>query len=380
MHSQRHLFDLPEDVHYLNGAYMSPLMKPVQEAGMAGIKRKANPSALFAADYFKEAVVAKELFGRIVQCNPKQVAIIPSASYGIKAAVNNVPAGNGTHAITVSEEFPSGYYSVKEWCKKNGKTLKVVSAPASTFNRGKLWNENLLESINKDTSMVVISSIHWNDGTLFNLEQIGTRCREVGAIFIVDGTQSVGALPIDVLRCKIDALVCAAYKWLMAPYTIGLAYYSEYFDNGDPLEDVWLNKPGSEDFPNITQYKEGYREGAARYSMGEHSNFILLPMLIRALEQIHIWGIDAIQEYCVRLVQPLVQFLQEKNYWVEEPSCRASHLFGCLPPPAVDKQLKFQQLLEHKVFVSLRGGGFRVSPYLYNTENDIAALMEVLNK
>ncbi|MGL5891508.1 MAG: aminotransferase class V-fold PLP-dependent enzyme, partial [Bacteroidia bacterium] len=109
MLSQKHLFDLPDDIHYLNCAYMSPLMKQVQDAGVAGIKRKANPTQITPADFFSTANEVREKFARIVHCNAQQVAIIPAASYGIQNAVNNIPLNNGNHAITVGEEFPSDY-------------------------------------------------------------------------------------------------------------------------------------------------------------------------------------------------------------------------------------------------------------------------------
>ena len=85
-----------------------------------------------------------------------------------------------------------------------------------------------------------MSSIHWTDGTKFDLRKIGERCREANALFIVDGTQSVAVMPIDVVENNVDALVCASYKWLLGPYSIGLAYYSEAFNSGKPIEDSWL--------------------------------------------------------------------------------------------------------------------------------------------
>jgi selenocysteine lyase/cysteine desulfurase len=74
------------------------------------------------------------------------------------------------------------------------------------------------------------------NGLRFDLERIGAKCRQVGAKFLVDGTQSVGALEMDVQRFHIDALVCAAYKWLFGPYSLALAYISDDFSNGRPLE------------------------------------------------------------------------------------------------------------------------------------------------
>ena len=375
---QKHLFQLPGDIVYLNGAYMSPLLKSVEEAGIKGISRKRDPSSIKSDDFFNEAEETRIKLGSLINAAPQQIALIPSCSYGLKSVVNNLPVNNGKYAITVAEEFPSDYYTILNWCKKNDKELKVISPPNSLQGRGRIWNDKILESINIDTAVVIISSIQWTDGTKFDLQKIGERCKEVNAVFIVDGTQSVGALPIDVTAYRIDALVCAAYKWLLGPYSIGFGYFSEYFNRGVPLEDTWMNKSNANDFTRLTSYIDEYKPGAARYNAGEFSNFILTPMLGAALEQIIDWKVNLIQDYCSNLIQPLVQLLKEKNFWIEDENYRTNHLFGFLLPQTLSRAHLLEKLQERKVFVSIRGDAIRVSTHLYNTERDIVALGEIL--
>ncbi len=376
---QKHLFQLPGDIVYLNCAYMSPLLKSVEEAGMKGIARKRNPASIQQEDYFNEAEEIRKKLGSLLNAAPQQIAIIPSSSYGLKSVVNNLPVNTGKYAITVADEFPSGYYTILNWCKKNDKELKVIQPPGYTGDRGKKWNDKILEAINTDTAVVLMSSIHWTDGTKFDLKKIGERCKEVNALFVVDGTQSVGALPIDVAAYHIDALACAGYKWLLSPYSIGFAYFSEYFNEGIPLEDTWMNKSNANDFVRLTSYVDEYKPGAARYNAGEFSNFILLPMLNAALDQIIDWQVNLIQDYCTNLIKPLVQVLKEKKFWIEDENYRASHLFGFLLPDNISSAHLMEKLREKKIFVSVRGDAIRVSAHLYNTEKDIEALADVLS-
>ncbi|NBC06158.1 MAG: aminotransferase class V-fold PLP-dependent enzyme, partial [Bacteroidetes bacterium] len=86
------------------------------------------------------------------------------------------------------------------------------------------WNEAILDAIDERTALVSLAHVHWADGTLFDLPAIRQRATEAGALLVIDGTQSVGALPFDIQEIQPDALICAAYKWLMGPYTTGLAY------------------------------------------------------------------------------------------------------------------------------------------------------------
>lgn len=165
---QKHLFQLPGDIHYLNCGYMSPLMKTVEEAGITALQKKRNPSLIKADDFFDESVELRKLFAQLINCPAQQVAVIHSASYGLQNAVNNIPVTNGSHAITIADEFPSCYYAVKKWCEANNKTLKVVAPENGPGSKAKKWNEKLLDAITAETSAVVISSIHWMNGTLFD--------------------------------------------------------------------------------------------------------------------------------------------------------------------------------------------------------------------
>lgn len=378
MTNQKELFQLPVDIHYLNCGYMSPLLRSVEEAGMIGMQRKRNPSAVFSDDFFNQSETLRKLFGQLINCPAEQTAIIPSTSYALQAAMNNIGAHKGTHAITVADEFPSDYYTIRRWCDENKKELKIIKGDKKDYSKGRAWNQKILEAITPETSVVIMSSIHWTDGTKFNLKEIGKRCKEVDAFFIIDGTQSVGALPMEVNEFNIDVLVCAAYKWMLGPYSMGMAYFSDFFNNGKPLEESWLNRINSNNFSALTAYKDEYRPAAERYNVGEHSNFILTPMLIRSIEQIMSWKVESIQEYCGQIIQPLIKFLQENNFTVEEDKFRANHLFGFLLPTGFHSGHLLEELQKRKIFVSVRGDAIRVSPHLYNDENDVSALIEAL--
>ncbi len=379
MHHQRQHFQLPDDIHYLNGAYMSPLMKSVEEAGIEGMRRKRNPSGISPEDFFEESKTVRARFAQIINCKPDQVAIISSVSYGLASAMRNLHVDTGQTAIVVGDEFPSDYYAVESWCRDNDKRMQVIKAPETTEHRGERWNQAILESINADTAVVVLSSIHWTDGTRFDLRAIGQRCREVNARFIVDGTQSVGVMPIDVAAFNIDALICAGYKWLLGPYSIGVAYYGEYFDHGRPIEEAWVNRSNAVNFAALTQYAEEYTPAAGRYNAGEFGNFILIPMLSASLKQILEWDVANISAYCSSLTQPLAAWLRENEYVVEDDEYRSPHIMGVGMPASMDMDIVINQLRERKIFVSRRGKSIRVSAHVYNTHKDIDALKDALS-
>jgi selenocysteine lyase/cysteine desulfurase len=380
MNCQKHLFQLPEGIHYLNCAYMSPLLKSVEERGIEGMRLKRNPLSIKPVDFFTGAVSVRQKFGQMVGCNPAQVALMPSVSYGMNSVIRNIDFRKGQHALTISEEFPSCYYTAQRWCSDHGAELRVIARNDDIPRKGKEWNLRILEAINMDTAFVVMASVHWMNGTMFDLEKIGARCREVGAKLIVDGSQSVGALPIDVQACKIDALICAAYKWLMGPYSTALSYIHEDFNNGVPLEESWMTRPNSERFDRLTQYEEGYKPGAVRFDVGQSSNFIFLPMLDEALGQLLEWGVENIQEYCRVLGAPLIGHFLEKGAPVDDDSHRAHHLMGLQLPSGTNGEALVSELQSRNVYVSLRGNNIRISINVFNNEADVRELISALDQ
>jgi selenocysteine lyase/cysteine desulfurase len=200
----------------------------------------------------------------------------------------------------------------------------------------------------------------------------------VGALVVVDGTQSIGAMPFDLSRIRPDAVICAGYKWMMGPYSIGLAYYGEAFDQGVPLEENWINRLGSEDFTGLVKYQDAYQPGALRYEVGEHSNFILVPMMLEALRQVNAWGPANIQAYCRAITRRGIALLREHGYWVEDETWRGQHLFGIRFPQGLDPVKIRERVKRKNISVSFRGEFMRVSPHVYNTEQEFMKLVEVL--
>ncbi len=232
----------------------------------------------------------KQRFSKLINVKESQrIAIIPSASYGVATAVQNINIQKWQNIVGIAEQFPSNYFSWKRKADEVGANLKIVSVD-SVQHRGAAWNRAILEAIDTSTIVVAIPHVHWVDGTKFDLKAIRKRTKEVGAYLIVDGTQSVGALSFDMEEYDVDALICGGYKWLLGPYSIGLAYFNAKFDNGIPLEENWVARKESDNFAKLIDYEPQYKPFAHRYSVGESSNFALLPMISESIRQLNEWG------------------------------------------------------------------------------------------
>lgn len=378
--NQRSKFSLPSSGTYLNCAYMSPLLKSVERAGLKGLLRKRNPMKISPADFFSETEELRGQFARLINLKEtKRIVIVPSVSYGMATVAKNIKISSGENIIVAAEQFPSNYYTWHELAKENNADLKIISS-IDGMGRGKVWNERILEAINSKTKVVALGHVHWADGTLFQLAKIRKRTKEVGALLVIDGTQSVGALPFDVQKLQPDALVCGGYKWLMGPYSFGLAYYGSYFDQGKPIEENWINRKHSENFAGLVNYQDEYQPQALRYEVGQHSNFVYVPMMLAALKQINQWKPENIQQYCEKISANAIDQLRQAGCWIEDINYRAHHLVGLRLPQHINKKKLSAALKKNKIAVSFRGEAIRVAPHLYNSEADMLKLASVIKK
>ena len=376
---QRAEFTLPDDVHYLDCAFMAPLLLRVESAAIGALIRNRVPSRLGSQDFFSEADLARQLFAKLINCpEPQRIALVPSVSYGLATAARNLHLQPGQNIVVAGGQFPSNVYVWRRLAERTGCVVRTVDAPESLADRAQAWSNRLLDAIDGATGVVALGTIDWSDGTPFELEAIGERARAVGAAFVLDAIQSVGAAPFDLQRVQPDALVCGGYKWLLGPMGIGLAYLGSRFEGGEPLEETWLGRVGSRDFTQLDQLSDDYEQGAIRYDMGGRAQFMLLPMLNAALQQLLVWQPRRIQEYCARLAISLVTAARDLGFETTTELDRSNHLFALRPPPGIDPARLRAGLAERNVFVSLRAGGLRISPHVYNDERDVVRLIEGL--
>ena len=379
MNCQIDKFIIEGNKTYLNCAYMSPMLKTVEEAGIKGLKIKRAPHNILPEDFFSDVNDLKKSFAKLINLDKhERIAISSSVSYGLANITNNIQLKESDNVILIGDQFPSNVYPWMELTKKYNANLRFINKPNSEDNAGRAWNEKILNSINKQTKVVAMGLVHWADGTIYDIEEIRKKTKEVNALLIIDGTQSIGVMPFDIKTTKPDALICAGYKWLMGPYGIGLSYYGPFFDNGKPIEESWINRKNSEDFSNLINYEDEYGEYARRYSVGQQSNFINISMLKAGIDQLNNWGVKNVYKYIESITTPCFPLLNRENTWYEDSKFRSSHLFGIRPKKNLKKILK--KIRENNIFISLRGDVIRVSPSVYNTKEDVQKLFKCISE
>jgi selenocysteine lyase/cysteine desulfurase len=371
---QRHLFDIPDDVAYLNCAYMSPLMKSALEAGTVGLARKARPWQITSGQFFTGSEEFRTTAGRLLDCSPDCIAVVHSASYGIATAARNLPVNKGQGILVLEEQFPSNYYAWQRLAEDSGASLKIVPWPEDQD-----WTAAVLNSLTADVAIAALPHVHWTSGGRLDLVRIGDACRKLGAALVLDLTQSLGALPFSVRDVQPDFAVAASYKWLLGPYSIGLLYVAPKWQCGMPLEENWIQRANASDFASLILYTGDYVAGARRFDVGERSNFALLPAAVRAMKQLLDWDIAQISETTGVLNRQIAEWAANLGFFAPAEPLRAPHYLALRRKAVVPKELP-EILAREKVFVSVRGSSIRVTPHVYNKVEDGERLIACLRR
>ncbi len=370
-------FDIPRDICYLNAAYMTPQPQRVLRAAFAGAERRAMAWEITPVDFFREVEILREAFARQVYCSPENIAIVPSASYGVSVAANNLSIEKDSFILVLADQFPSNYYPWQRLAERHGAELLVVAQ-----RDGQSWADAILECLQEFGGRIEIAAMarhHWSTGASIDLDAVVGALREQGTRIVLDLTQTVGAFPIDISELSPDFMVAAGYKWLFCPYGVSFLYVDEQHFDGVPIEEAWLSRVGAEDFSLLASYTEHYQSGARRFDAGERSSFSNVAGAISALELLDEWGIDNISIELGKTNKLITDILNKNGFETMHPISRAPH-FQSARLPNVDRRELTSRLIAEGVYVSQRGDRLRLAPHLYTDERDLARFEDSLRK
>lgn len=371
--SQRDLFAIPDRMAYFNTAYSGPLLRESHDRLIKAAGAKTQPWTRKVDDFFTDADCIRQLSARVFGATEDHYAIIPAASYGVKAAAHAIrpTLSAGDEILVIADEFPSNILPWRELAAQIGATIVTVPMPESGN-----WADAIIARLDKSVKLAALAHYHWTNGGFVDLERIGAACAANGTILVLDVTQSLGAAPLDLTKVKPDFMICPGYKWLLFPYGVGIMYVAERWWDAEPIEGGWLTRANAHDFANLMSYCETFRVGARRFDIGETCT-ALLSGAIAALEQIERWTIPAISQSLSAINKQLAERLRAIGFGVSDDASYARHMFGARVPDHFDGDL-VTELREKNVFVSQRGRSIRFAPHLNVTNDDIDQLLDAV--
>jgi selenocysteine lyase/cysteine desulfurase len=372
--SARDEFAVPRDVAFLNAANIGPRLAAVRVAEVSALNRWAAPWQLTADDWFADTERLRALAAPLFNANADDIAIVPSVSYAMAVAMQNVPVERGQSIVVLGEEFPSNYYGWEQRAREAGAVLRVVARGADGS-----WTEAILQAIDSATAVVSVPVCHWTDGALIGIDAVAHRARSVGAALVIDASQSLGVVPLDVKKLNPDFVVAVGYKWLLGPFGASYLYIARRHQGGRSIEEAWAMRRGSQDLARLTEYQTEFRHGARRFDAGEHQNFILLPMAIAALEHAQRWEAARVGAWMSQLTGEFADIGASLGFPPTPESVRSPHFLGLHVGSERAKEIT-AALRADGVYVAARGAAIRVSPFMHTTPEDVSRFAGALTK
>ncbi|MFQ5865542.1 MAG: aminotransferase class V-fold PLP-dependent enzyme [bacterium] len=368
-------FDFEEQV-YLNCAAQGPFPKVTVDAIRNAIQLKSNPYTIEDTIYFDLPARVRKRAARLIGARPEEIALSTGASHGINIAANGLPLTVGDEILVADREFPANVYP---WLNQEKRGVKTrIIKPEGRF----ITPEDFERNISPRTKVIAVSFVNYANGYRADLKFIGKLCKNYNIYFVVDGSQGVGGVPINVKELGIDIMAVAGYKWLLSPYGSGFVYVRDAILEKISVPEVnWARIKGAEDFNSLLKYKLEFCEGAPRFDYPETANFLNNAAMEASLNFLLNVGVKKILAHCQSLLDYLIENLPQDKFQIIS-SLQAKHRSNFLSISAQspeDTAAAFRRLKEGHVHVSLREDALRISPHVYNNRENIDKLCELLS-
>jgi selenocysteine lyase/cysteine desulfurase len=366
----RKQFPVTENKAFLNHAAESPLPRPVAEA----VREHLDRSSRFGEGSGEPKDLGKQCFAKLVGAKSGEIALVENTSMGLNIAANVLRYPPGSKVVTTDLEYPSVVYP---WLRKGiGAKIQYVKNVD-----GRVSLDDMEKAVDDKTVAVAISHVEYANGFRHNLRVLSELVHEHGAYLVVDAIQSVGTMPIDVVRDEVDFFMAAGYKWLLSPPGAAYLYVKdELIDKLEPPFVGWASVDQeifeTADFYDIWNLK--LSKTASRFEVGSPStmSFVGAAEAMKMLLEV---GTEKVKTRIMKLTDRVIDSVKDlglKLQTPEEKSCRSG-----IVNFKVSKPLKLvERLGKKKIVVSARAQGIRVSPHYYNTEEEIDKLMEEVKK
>jgi len=364
----RNEFPELEEVVYLNNAAISLMPVRSREALIASLKDREYTGEKRTEIRNEREKNTRKKIGEIINASYKDICLVSNTSEGLNIIAQGLDLKEDENVVIVKHGFPGNSVPWLNLTKK-GVRVKIVDS-----EYGDDATEKIMAAVDGATRVLSISFVEWIDGFKYDLEKLGNFCHEKGIIFVVDSIQGVGAMKLDVRSARISFLSNGGFKWLMSPNGTGFIYVNK---NILPEIDMkYLGYLSLVKGPMDFDYDLTLKDSAKKFRLGSINDTGIAAME-RSLDLILELGIEKIQKHILDLTQYASEGIRTKGYDIlsDFPDKNRS---GILSFGSKDTAELYQRLIEKNIIVSFRKKWIRISPHLYNTQEDIDRMLVCL--
>jgi cysteine desulfurase/selenocysteine lyase len=363
-------FPVTSKYAYFDHAAVGPLSTRVLDATKRVVQEKSE-GGIHWESWEEQAEAARKSIAELVGAREEEIALTTSTSEGLAIVANGLSYEKDQNIVTCDMEFASNLFPWQALTKRHGLELRVVRN-----HEGSLRMEDFSDVINAKTKVVSISYVQYSNGFRTDLAELSKIAHENGAYVVTDAVQAVGQMPIDVTDLGVDFLASSGYKWLLSPISTGFLYVRRGL-----LDELWPTIVGYRSDENPMDYN--YRnfqpaQTARRYEAGQ-LNFPGFAGMREAIGLLQNIGIENVWSRILSLIGLLRNGLKRNNTFQIQSSMDEKSRSGILNLACQNPDSIAKRLFEHEIVISVRGGGLRISPHFYNTDEEIHKLLSELN-
>jgi len=363
-------FPVTERYIYLNHAALGPLPRRTADTIVALTQDFRDKGVLAEAKWFSSIARTRSLVSKLLNVSTDEIAFTKNTSQGLSIVAASLPWRVGDIVVTIKGEFPANVYP---WLalQQQGVTVRFVQP-----RNGRI-HLNDLESALAGARFLAISWVQYSTGFRIELDELSEICRRRNVLLCLDAIQGVGALPLDLQATPVDFCAFGAHKWLLSPQGVGALYVNQKVrDLLQPANVGWLGV----DWRDYTafDYDTPLSESAARYEEGTRS-LVGIAGLEQSLGLLLDVGPARIAQHLQQLTDYLTHQLLTIGYRILTPLEHQNRAgIVTFSHPQRSAQELFDALRRARIVSAVREGGVRVSPHLYNTLDDIDAVLDAL--
>ena len=366
----------PFDGHvWLNAAHQGPLPQVAVDAARRALERKIRPHLIRDEEFYRIPARLRAALGRLVNAQENDIVLGNSASFGLQLIANGLAWKPGDEVLVPDDDFPA---SILPWTvqERRGVVVRRILT-----DDGALTADALASQLSERTRVVCISWVNSFSGRVNDLRSLGSLCRNEGVLFVVNATQGLGSLMLDVDLLPVDGVTSCGFKWLCGPYGTGFCWlHPDLQARLESRQAYWLTLAGERwnemDRPDDSSSRD---LGAARFDVFGTANFLNFEPWTASLEHFLEVGLEAILEHNVMLLDRLTSGIDSVDWRLisgRAPSERST--MAVVEPRRGSATDAMSRMATARIDVAEQRGRIRVSPHLYNSVDDIDRVLAVL--
>lgn len=368
-------FPASRECAYLNTASVALMYKGAETATIEWLRDLADNGTLNFDENAEEHVFAElhAAVARLVNARPEDIAIGSSATELLASVAWAVAPGVDTTVVSTDVVFPTTIYP---WVRVAQHTKAQIRLAKGTDNY--VQPDDLIRLIDDRTAVVCISDVEYSSGQRYNVKQLANVTHEHGALLVVDATQSLGAVPIDVTASGVDILVASGYKWLCGPFGVAVMYLAPELQSR--LDPGVVGFRSNRDMWDLQANRLELPATARRFEVSTMAYGCAIG-LARSIEYLLRIGVERIWEHNLRLADLLIAGLEARGVEIvspqreEERTSIVAARFSGRTAAEIARHLN-----SRRVVVSARQGLLRFSPHLYNEPSDIERALQEIDR